>query len=72
MLNFITKIGEDLEAVRKHHLPDDFIRFHFTSKRKRMSTILEKCGQTEFGYDKRVHMKGAAEQVLKCCKFYLN
>ncbi len=37
-----------------------------------MSTILEKVGQTEFGYDKRIHMKGAAEQVLKCCKYYLN
>ena len=61
MLNFITKIGEDMDKVRNVHLPDDFIRFHFTSKRKRMSSILEKCGQTEYGYDKRVHMKGAAE-----------
>jgi len=55
------KIGEDLEQVRRHHLSDNFIRFHFTSKRKRMSTILERCGQTEFGHDRRIHMKGAAE-----------
>jgi magnesium-transporting ATPase (P-type) len=37
-----------------------------------MSTVLENVGQTEFGYDKRIHMKGAAEQVLSCCHFYLN
>jgi magnesium-transporting ATPase (P-type) len=42
-------------------MPKDFIRFHFTSKRKRMSTITINNGQTEFGHDRRVHMKGAAE-----------
>jgi len=42
-------------------MPKDFIRFHFTSKRKRMSTITVNNGQTETGHDSRVHMKGAAE-----------
>lgn len=61
MLNFITKIGVDYEQVRKTHLPTNFTRFHFTSKRKRMSTLTEKNEETEYGYDQRVHMKGAAE-----------
>jgi magnesium-transporting ATPase (P-type) len=62
----------DVEEVRKHHLPKDFIRFHFTSKRKRMSSIIYNCGQTENNHDRRVHMKGAAEQVLQSCDFYLD
>jgi len=72
MLEFITKFGVDLEQTRSHHLPLDFTRFHFTSKRKRMSTLMEKCGKTEHGYDKRIHMKGAAEIVLASCTHYLN
>jgi magnesium-transporting ATPase (P-type) len=58
--------------VRKAYLPHDFLRFHFTSKRKRMSTLLENVGQTETGYDRRIHMKGAAEIVLASCNYYLN
>jgi magnesium-transporting ATPase (P-type) len=61
MLNFIVKIGIDFKQVRKTHLDTDFVRFHFTSKRKRMSTLTINNGSTEFSYDKRVHMKGAAE-----------
>jgi magnesium-transporting ATPase (P-type) len=53
-------------------MPEEFVRFHFTSKRKRMSTITENNGKTETGHDKRVHMKGAAEQVLQSCNFYLD
>lgn len=37
-----------------------------------MSTILENNTNTEYGYDKRVHMKGAAEYVLASCSHYLN
>jgi magnesium-transporting ATPase (P-type) len=37
-----------------------------------MSTIIENCGSTEHGYDRRVHMKGAAEYVLASCTHYLN
>lgn len=72
MLNMIVKFGVDLEGKRKEKLPDDMVRFHFTSKRKRMSTITQNCGQTEHGYDRRVHMKGAAEIVLASCTHYLN
>ena len=48
------------------------IRFHFTSKRKRMSTIIEHIGSSEHNYDKRIHLKGAAEIVLESCTHYLN
>lgn len=61
MLNFIVKLNVNFVQVRNTYMPLEFTRFHFTSKRKRMSTITENNGQTEFGYDRRVHMKGAAE-----------
>lgn len=72
MLTMMVKLGLDIETVRKTHLLDEFTRFHFTSKRKRMSTITENNGSTETGHDRRVHMKGAAEQVLASCNFYLD
>lgn len=48
------------------------MRFHFTSKRKRMSTIIDNCGPTEHKYDKRCLMKGASEYVLESCSHYLD
>jgi len=72
MMNMTAKFGVDLEKKRKEKLPEDFVRFHFTSKRKRMSTITQNCGVTEHGYDRRIHMKGAAEIVLAACTHYLN
>ena len=68
----MVKFGVDIEKIRKQKLPEDFVRFHFTSKRKRMSTIVHNCGLTENGYDRRIHMKGAAEIVLAGCTHYLN
>jgi magnesium-transporting ATPase (P-type) len=38
------KLGVNYVDIRKTHLPDNFNRFHFTSKRKRMSTLTEKNG----------------------------
>lgn len=64
MMNMINKFGENIDGLRKQHLSESYTRFHFTSKRKRMSTIMENCKNNEFGYDKRIHMKGAAEIVL--------
>jgi len=72
MLNFMIKLGVNYKDARKQYLPDNFTRFHFTSKRKRMSTLTENNGSTETGYDQRCHMKGAAEQVLQSCDFYLD
>lgn len=72
MLIMIHKFGVSFETMRKHHLKDDFIRFQFSSKRKRMSTIMENCGDTQYGYDKRLHVKGASEIVLASCSHYIN
>jgi magnesium-transporting ATPase (P-type) len=72
MMNMINKFGIDIDDKRKKHLPDPLTRFGFTSKRKRMSTIMQNCGKTEFGYDKRIHLKGAAEIVLESCTHYLD
>lgn len=66
------KFGNNVEEVRKVHIPDPFVRFQFTSKRKRMSTVINKIGQSEHNHDARLHMKGAAEIVLDCCNTYLN
>jgi Ca2+ transporting ATPase len=72
MLNMMVRLGVNFEEVRSKHLPTEFCRFHFTSKRKRMSTLTENNGTTETGHDRRIHMKGAAEQVLASCNFYLD
>jgi len=48
----------------------------FDSARKRMSTIIdfedEEAELTEYGYEKRLHMKGASEIILETCTHYLN
>lgn len=72
MLKIMTRFGVDIEQTRSAHLPKEYTRFHFTSKRKRMSTILVNNGRTDHGYDKRIHLKGAAEIVLASCSHYLN
>jgi magnesium-transporting ATPase (P-type) len=54
------------------HLPQGFTRFAFTSRRKRMSTIVEKCGDTGHESGKRIHMKGATEIIAQACTHYLN
>ena len=50
------------------------LRFQFDSARKRMSTVveLEEGEPTEYGYPKRIHVKGASEIVLGTCTHYLN
>jgi hypothetical protein len=37
-----------------------------------MSTIAGGVTNQKHGYDKRLHIKGAAEIVLACCSFYLD
>lgn len=72
MLKMMAKLGADVNELRKKHVPEPYVRFQFTSKRKRMSTVIQNCGQTESDHDARCHMKGAAEIVLDCCNSYLN
>ena len=41
-----------------------------------MSTVIvledEEAEFTEFGYEKRLHVKGASEIVLETCQYYLD
>jgi len=72
IINILKKFDVDIEGLRNKHLEDQFIRFQFTSKRKKMSTILTSIRDNEHGYDKRLHIKGAAEIVLDSCSKYIN
>ena len=63
-----------MQAQRKKygvHKNDDFIRFEFSSKRKRMSTVISNATGNG-GYDKRLLCKGASEYVLEQCTHYLD
>ena len=57
-------------------MPRDLTRFVFDPVRKRMSTVIDleddEVDYTEFGYEKRLHVKGASEIVLDTCHAYLD
>lgn len=72
ILKLYRKLGYSLNEFRDKHLPEGFTRFQFTSKRKKMSTILENVDDTESGYGKRLMTKGGAEGILELCTHYLN
>jgi Ca2+-transporting ATPase len=72
MLKMLAKFGVNVEEMRTKHLGEDFVRFMFNSKRKRMSTIANNISNSKTGYDKRIHIKGAAEIVLASCAKYLD
>ena len=69
-----TRCGANFDEIRARHMvskTDKFIRFPFSSRRKRMSTII--CNATgKGGYDKRCLTKGAAEKVFEGCTHYIN
>jgi Ca2+ transporting ATPase len=71
MSELIERCGTDEKALQAKHLTEHLIRFPFSSKRKRMSTILENI-QTKNSYGKRLHIKGASEIVKNCCSHYLD
>lgn len=60
------RAGTNLEDFSKKYLSDS-IRFHFTSKRKRMTTIVTLEDGT-----RRLLIKGASEMVKNCCQSYLD
>ena len=71
MSELIERCGTDAEALKAKHLSEHLIRFPFSSKRKRMSTVMENV-QTKNSYSKRLHIKGASEIVKNCCSHYLD
>ena len=71
LLKMADKFGAKIAPLRAKHVPKEAIRFQFTSERKRMSTIIENV-ENGTDYGKRIHMKGAAEIVLKRCNRYID
>lgn len=72
ILKLLNQFQVDFHKMRAEHLPEQFVRFQFTSKRKKMSTVVEKISDSETKYPKRLHVKGAAEIVLKLCNRYID
>jgi len=74
MYDLLTRCGTDVAAIQKKHdtVPGTvFIRFPFSSNRKRMSSVVSNA-HTDNAYGKRLVIKGASEMILKCCKHYMN
>jgi P-type Ca2+ transporter type 2B len=72
ILKMLDKFECKYEDLRAKHLKDPFIRFQFTSRRKKMGSVLTEIHDNEFSYDKRLHVKGAAEIVLNSCTYYID
>lgn len=73
MIELMERFSVDFNALKNKHLKEgQFTRFPFTSSRKRMSTIISDVGETQFGYDKRILLKGASEKILASCTSYVN
>lgn len=72
ILKLLNQFKVDFNAMRKEHLTDPFIRFQFTSKRKKMSTILKNIKDSKTRHPQRLHTKGAAEIVLGLCTHYFD
>ena len=73
ILQLLTRGDIDMKEISaKYNIESggDFIRFPFSSKRKRMSTII-KGGEGD-GFEKRLLIKGASEIVKACCSHYLD
>lgn len=72
ILKMLDKFECNYLEMREKHCKEPLVRFQFTSKRKKMSTVLTEIDDNEYRYDKRLHVKGAAEIVLNCCSHYLD
>lgn len=71
MTELLDRVDADSPGLMEKHLPENKQRFPFSSKRKRMSTIIENL-TTGNSYGKRLHVKGASEIVKNCCSHYLD
>jgi len=72
ILKMLEKFGANIQNLREKYLPENFTRFQFTSKRKKMSTILENVLDTETGYQKRVVVKGGADLIIELCTHFID
>lgn len=72
ILKMYARFGYKVEEMTEKHIPEPYTRFQFTSKRKKMSTILVNIEDNEHGYDKRLVVKGASEIILDLCDNYMD
>jgi magnesium-transporting ATPase (P-type) len=72
MVDLLERCKTDAVGIKKLHAPQTAQKFPFTSKRKRMSTILENVEGADPSYKKRIMVKGASEIVKNCCSHYLD
>lgn len=70
MADLLERGGTNIDTLQKAHNVD-MIRFPFTSKRKRMSTIISNATGNG-GYDRRLLIKGASEIVKGACDKYID
>jgi magnesium-transporting ATPase (P-type) len=71
-LELVLRAGGNIEQLKTDHLEENYTRFQFTSKRKRMSTVCSAIPDAEFGYPKRLFVKGASEMIVECCTHYID
>jgi len=73
MTELLDRLDVDIENLKNKHIPlKHKIRFPFSSKRKRMSTIVEDLDTKDNSYRKRLHVKGASEIVKDCCSHFID
>jgi len=72
MIDLLDRCNTDRAAIVKAHISEHSQKFPFTSKRKRMSTILENVEGADPSYKKRLHVKGASEIVKNSCSHYVD
>jgi Ca2+ transporting ATPase len=73
MTTLLERAGVDIASVRADHQSDPFIRFPFTSGRKRMSTVTKHNEkELEAGCYARIQIKGASEIVCRACSHYID
>lgn len=74
MVDLLERASTNIDALKSKHSVGDKqskIRFPFSSKRKRMSTVIENATGNG-GYDKRLCIKGASEMILRECSHYID
>jgi Ca2+ transporting ATPase len=64
ILKMLKTFDVDFHAMRAEFLPDPFVRFQFTSKRKKMSTVLQNVSDTDTGYSGRLHVTVMSSNYL--------
>lgn len=69
LLDLVNDLGGNISSIRERLLDGSHHRIHYNSDRKKMSTIFKTSEHENLS---RLHIKGAAEIVLKSCDYILN